>query len=86
MFVDCIQQWASLYTEAINPVKNPIYPSPARRSILGHHLRAPNLILATTTQEIARRLSTAGYPKIDPVADHLRCFGHDLNLTVKAFL
>jgi hypothetical protein len=40
----------------------------------------------TALQDIARRLTAGGYPTIDPIADRLRCFGHVLNLAVKALL
>jgi hypothetical protein len=40
----------------------------------------------TALREIATRLQEEGYPSFDPVKDRLRCFGHVLNLAVKAFL
>jgi hypothetical protein len=35
---------------------------------------------------LAERLSSAGYPSFDPVADRLRCFSHVINLVVKRIL
>jgi hypothetical protein len=40
----------------------------------------------TALVEISRRIQEKGYPSFDPVTDRLRCFGHVLNLVVKAFL
>jgi hypothetical protein len=40
----------------------------------------------TALEEISRRLQAEGYPSFDPVEDRLRCFGHVLNLAVKALL
>ena len=40
----------------------------------------------TALCEIAKRLTNAGYASFDPIRDRLRCFGHVLNLAVKAFL
>jgi hypothetical protein len=40
----------------------------------------------TALRDVAQRLHDAGYPSFDPVADRLRCFGHVLNLAVKALL
>jgi hypothetical protein len=40
----------------------------------------------TALRDIADRLTDAGYSSFNPVEDRLRCFGHVLNLAVKALL
>jgi len=40
----------------------------------------------TALVEVARRLRDAGYTSFDPIQARLRCFGHVLNLVVKAIL
>jgi hypothetical protein len=40
----------------------------------------------TALATLAQYLQAAGFPSFDPVSARLRCFGHVLNLAVKAIM